>query len=345
MSERVPRVCVVGSTNVDLTFRTPRLPQPGETLGGRAFQLGFGGKGANQAVMAARLGADVRMIGRVGRDVFGEGALRNYREQGVDTTFVLVDAEQPSGTAAIVVDDAARNCIIVVPGANGRLTPEDVRAGSLAIEAAHVLLAQLEVPIGATGEAFRIARAAGVRTVLNPAPAVDLPDELLRLTDLCIPNETEIEQLTGRPAATAEQAETAARLLLARGPGTVIVTLGAGGAMIVSPGTAEHIAAVAVDAVDTTGAGDAFIGSLAVFLGAGGSLRDAVRRANAVAALSVQRVGTQTSFPLRAEVEAFLSESPSPRGGEGLSEYQTRLLSRIAAARRSICRRVSTAGR
>lgn len=307
MSERVPRVCVVGSTNVDLTFRTPRLPQPGETLGGRAFHFGFGGKGANQAVMAARLGAQVRMIGRVGRDVFGEGALRNYREQGVDPTFVLVDAEQPSGTAAIVVDDSARNCIIVVPGANGRLTPEDVRAATPAIAAADVVLAQLEVPVEATGEALRISRTTGVRTVLNPAPAVDLPDELLRLTDLCIPNEIEIERLTGRPAATVGQAEAAARVLLARGCGMVIVTLGAAGALIVSPETAEHVAAVAVEAVDTTGAGDAFIGSLAVSLAAGGSLRDAVRRANAVAALSVQRLGTQTSFPLRAEVEVFLS--------------------------------------
>ncbi len=318
MSERVPRVCVVGSTNVDLTFRTPRLPQPGETLGGRAFHLGFGGKGANQAVMAARLGAEVRMIGRVGRDVFGEGALRNYRDQGVDTAFVLVDAEQPSGTAAIVVDDAARNCIIVVPGANGRLTPADVRAAAPAVEAADVVLGQLEVPVEATGEAFRIARKAGVRTVLNPAPAVDLPDDLWRLTDLCIPNETEIELLTGRAAATPEQAEAAARLLLARGCGTVIVTLGAAGALIVSPETAEHVAAVAVAAVDTTGAGDAFIGSLAVFLAGSAALRDAVRRANAVAALSVQRLGTQTAFPSRAEVEAFLFEGPSPLWGEGL---------------------------
>ncbi len=308
MSEPSPRVCVVGSTNIDLTFRTARLPRPGETLSGQGFHLGFGGKGANQAVMAARLGARVQMISRVGHDVFGEGALRNYRDQGVDTTFVLTDAEESSGVAAIMVDDAARNCIIVVAGANGRLTPRDVHAAAPAITSADVLLGQLEVPLEATGEAFRLARAAGVRTILNPAPAVDLPDELLGLTDLCIPNETEIELLTGRPATTPEQAEAAARLLLARGPGTVLVTLGAAGAMIISPGATEYLPAVAVNAVDTTGAGDAFIGSLAVFLGRGSSLREAVRRANAVAALSVQRLGTQAAFPHRTEVEAFLQQ-------------------------------------
>jgi ribokinase len=308
MNASSPRICVVGSTNIDLTFRTARLPRPGETLSGQRFHLGFGGKGANQAVMAARLGANVRMISRVGRDVFGDGALRNYREQGVDTSFVLADAEVSSGVAAIVVDDAARNCIIVVAGANGSLTPQDVRAAAAAITAADLLLGQLEVPLEATWEAFRIARAAGVRTILNPAPAAELPDELLALTDLCIPNETEIELLTGRPAVTPEQAEAAARSLLARGPGTVLVTLGAAGAMIVSAEAAEHLPAVAVDAVDTTGAGDAFIGSLAVFLGRGQSLREAVQRANAVAALSVQRLGTQAAFPDRAEAEAFLRQ-------------------------------------
>src|SRR6516165_7849890 len=152
MSSDRPRICVVGSTNIDLTFRTPRLPAPGETLAGRAFHLGYGGKGANQAVMAARLGARVTMVGKVGRDVFGEGALRNYREQGIDTTHVLVDDGRPTGVASIVVDDAARNCILVVPGANLGLTPQDVRAAADAIWGAGVLLCQLEVPIEAVAE-------------------------------------------------------------------------------------------------------------------------------------------------------------------------------------------------
>jgi ribokinase len=298
-----PRLCVVGSTNIDLTFRTARLPAPGETLAGHGFQLGHGGKGANQAVMAARLGARVTMVGKVGRDVFGEGALRNYREQGIDTAHVLADDTRPTGVASIVVDDEARNCILVVPGANLGLTPQDVRAAAAAIEGADVLLCQLEVPLEAVSEALRIAKAAGVKTILNPAPAVPLPDELLRLADLCVPNESEIELLTGgQTAATLEEVAAAAWELLKRGPGTVIVTLGERGALIADSTSAEHVPAPRVAAVDSSGAGDAFIGALGVFLAEGAPLREAVLRANAVAALSVTRLGTQASFPTRAEL-------------------------------------------
>ena len=299
-----PHLCVVGSTNIDLTFRTTRMPKPGETLAGQGFQLGYGGKGANQAVMAARLGARVTMVGKVGRDVFGEGALRNYRDQGIDTDHVLIDGQRPTGVASIVVDDAARNCIIVMPGANLGLTPEDVRAAAAVIESAGVLLCQLEVPIETVAEALRIARAAKVTTILNPAPAVALPDELLRLADLCVPNEGEIELLTGgQTAATVQEAAAAAWELLKRGPRTVIVTLGERGALIADAGSAEHVPAPQVEAVDSSGAGDAFIGALGVYLAEGVPLREAVRRANAVAALSVTRLGTQASFPTRAEVE------------------------------------------
>jgi ribokinase len=301
-----PHLCVVGSTNIDLTFRTARMPKPGETLAGQGFHLGYGGKGANQAVMAARLGARVTMVGKVGRDVFGEGARRNYQDQGIDTTHVLIDGERPTGVASIVVDDAARNCIIVVPGANLGLTPEDVRAAAGAIESAGVLLCQLEVPVETVAEALRIARAVGVTTILNPAPAVALPDELLRLADLCVPNENEIELLTGgHTAATVQDAAAAAWELLKRGPRTVIVTLGERGALIADATTAEHLAAPRAEAVDSSGAGDAFIGALGVCLAEGAPLKGAVRRANAVAALSVTRLGTQTSFPTRAEIEAL----------------------------------------
>ena len=301
-----PSICVVGSTNIDLTFRAARLPKPGETLAGHGFQFGHGGKGGNQAVMAARLGARVTMVGKVGRDTFGEGALRNYRQQGIDTTYVLTDPERPTGVASIVVDDAARNCIIIVPGANLGLTPEDVRAAAAVIESAGVLLCQLEVPIETVAEALRIARAAKVTTILNPAPAVALPDELLRLADLCVPNENEIELLTGgHGAVTVQDAAAAAWELLKRGPRTVIVTLGERGALIADAGSAEHLAAPRVEAVDSSGAGDAFIGALGVFLAAGAPLKEAVRRASAVAALSVTRLGTQTSFPTRAEIEAL----------------------------------------
>ncbi len=300
------QICVVGSTNIDLTFRTARLPKPGETLAGHGFQLGHGGKGANQAVMAARLGARVSMIGKVGRDVFGEGALRNYREHGIDTTHVTLDPERPTGVASIVVDDQAQNSILVVPGANLGLTPDDVRAASSTIQGAAVLLCQLEVPIDAVAEALRIARAAGVMTILNPAPAVALPDELLQLADLCVPNESEIELLTGgQTAATVQEAAAAAWELQKRGPRTVIVTLGERGALIADAGSAEHVPAPRVAAVDSSGAGDAFIGALGVFLAEGVPLRLAVERANAVAALSVTRLGTQMSFPKRGEVGAL----------------------------------------
>jgi ribokinase len=302
-----PHVCVVGSTNFDLTFRAVRLPKPGETLAGRGVQFGHGGKGGNQAVMAARLGARVTMIGKVGRDAFGEGALRNYREQGIDATHVLVDPERPTGVASIVVDDAGQNCILVVRGANLGLAPQDVRSAAAAIEGANVLLCQLEVPLETVQEALRIARAAKVTTILNPAPAVALPDEVLRLADLCVPNENEIELLIGQSAASLKEAAAAGWELQKRGPATVIVTLGERGAMLVGASSAEHVPAPRVEAVDSSGAGDAFIGALGVSLAEGVPLAEAVRRANVVAALSVTRPGTQASFPTRAEIAALPS--------------------------------------
>jgi ribokinase len=304
-----PRLCVVGSSNIDLTFRTPRLPRPGETLAGHAFRLDFGGKGANQAVMAARLGARVAVVSRVGRDVFGEQTLANYRREGIDTAHVSVDDSRPTGVASIAVDDAARNCILVVPGANLGLSPEHVHQAAEAVRGAAVLLCQLEVPQESVLEAFRLARDAGVRTVFNPAPAAALPDELLRLADVCVPNEPELETLTGQPAATLGQAESAARSLARRGPGALVVTLGERGALVLDRDTTEHIPPVPVQAVDPTGAGDAFIGSLGVALACGLPLRAAVRRANAVAALSVSRLGAQASFPTRAEVEQLLAST------------------------------------
>lgn len=310
MKKQTPKICVVGSSNIDLISRVPRLPQLGETLVGHAFHLGYGGKGANQAVMAAKLGAQVTMVTKLGRDVFGEGTLKNYRAQGVETTYVLFDDTRFSGVAPIFVDDIARNLIVIVPGANLGLQPADAQAARGAIRVADLLVCQLEIPIETTLEAFRIARAGNprVRTILNPAPAAPLPDELLRLTDICAPNETETELLTGQSARTLAEAEAAARQLLARGPQAIILTLGERGALWVDQHTVEHVPAVRVDAVDPTGAGDAFIGSLAMFLGEGCALRDAIYRANAVAALSVTRVGTQVSFPTRAEADAFLKQ-------------------------------------
>jgi ribokinase len=298
-----PRLCVVGSANMDLTFRAERMPRPGETLSGRAFQAGFGGKGANQAVMAARLDAGVCMIACVGHDPFGAQIVQNFKDHAIETTHVASDPSSPTGTAAIVVDDSGENCIIVVPGANLALTSDHVRAAAPAIQGADVVLGQLEVSLDATLEAFRLARANGVRTILNPAPARSLPAELLALTELCVPNETEAAALTAGPVETLDQARAAARRL--RVP-ALIVTLGQRGAFLVSEESAVHVPGVPVTAVDSSGAGDAFIGSLAVFWAGGMSLLESVRRANAVAALSVTRPGTQASFPNLEEAKAVL---------------------------------------
>lgn len=303
-----PKICVVGSSMIDLISKVPRLPKLGETLVGHSFHLGYGGKGANQAVMAAKLGARVTMVNKVGRDVFGEGTLGNYREQGIDTTHVMFDESRFSGVAPIFVDDNAQNFIVIVPGANLGLLPADVQKARQVILEADILICQLEILMETTLEAFRIAKSGNVRTILNPAPAAPIPDELLKLTDICAPNETETELLTGEPVGKLDEAEAAARKLLSRGPGTVILTLGERGALLVDKNNVENIPAIKVDAVDPTGAGDAFVGSLAAFLGEGLSMQDAIRRANAVAALSVTRIGTQVSFPKRAEADDFLKQ-------------------------------------
>jgi ribokinase len=302
---RPPRVCVVGSTNMDLTFRTPRLPIAAETLIGQSFHLGHGGKGANQAVMAARLGAEVAFVSRVGRDVFGEQALANLRTQGIDTRFVSLDDQRASGVASILVDDQARNCILVVPGANLGLSPQDVRDAAEAIRAADVVICQLEVPLETVLEVFRIARECGVRTILNPAPVQRLPEELLQLTDVCVPNEGEAAGHSHITMTGGDYSEAAARILRSKGPKAVLVTLGEKGVLVLDDDGPERLPAPQVRAVDTSGAGDAFVGSFAVLLAESCPLREAAQRANIVAALSVTRLGTQASYPRRSEIEAF----------------------------------------
>ncbi|MCC6617195.1 MAG: ribokinase [Anaerolineae bacterium] len=299
-----PRICMVGSCNIDLIARVPRLPGPGETLIGTRFQMGFGGKGANQAVMAARLGAKVSVVAKVGRDIFGQDTLKNFEKEGIDTTYFMFDDERFSGVAPISVDEVTgQNSIIIVPGANDGLSPADVRNAAPAIQGAQLVICQLEVPVETTLEAFRVAKEAGVTTILNPAPAAPLPDELLALTDVCAPNEVEAEMLTGVKTDSTEGAEQAARALQARGPKTIVVTLGARGALVVEGDSpAEFVAAEKVQAVDSTGAGDSFVGSLAYALAAGRSLGDAVRMSCAIATRSVLKPGTQTSFPYREEV-------------------------------------------
>ncbi len=302
-----PRICVIGAANLDLISYVPRLPRLGETLHGSRFHMGFGGKGANQAVMAAKLGARVSMITKLGRDVFGENTLKNFQSWGIDTRHVLFTEQAFSGVAPIAVDPDGHNAIIIVTGANDLLTAEEVQAARPAIAAAQVLVCQLEIPLKITLAAMRLARELKVPTILNPAPArPELDAELYALSDIFCPNESETELLTGLRARDVPEATRAARVLLERGAGKVILTLGENGSLLVSEGQSLHVPAVPVKALDSTGAGDAYVGSLAYFIAAGQPLPEAMRRANHIAAISVQSSGTQSSFPRASDLPAEL---------------------------------------
>ncbi|MDR7387036.1 MAG: ribokinase [Armatimonadota bacterium] len=299
------RVCVVGSLNMDLVVKVPHLPQVGETVTGGVFSTFPGGKGANQAVGAARLGACVTMVGRVGADPFGAQLVDALRREGVDVAAVGTDPESPTGIAAIGVDEQGRNLILVAPGANARLLPHDV--GEAVIARSQVLLLQLEIPTVTVLHAARVARRHGARVCLDPAPAAPLPEELYRLVDVLNPNEVEAAALTGISIRTLEDAQRAARRLLDRGPRHVVVKLGDRGSYYLSSDEAGHVPALGVKAVDTTAAGDVFAAALGVALGEGRSLRESVQFASCAAALKVTRMGAQ-SMPSREEVEAALGQ-------------------------------------
>lgn len=303
-----PKICVVGASNIDLISYAPRLPKLGETIPGTRFQMGFGGKGANQAVMAAKLGGDVAIVTKVGQDIFGDDTRKNFEGYGIDTRYVYVTAEAVTGVAPIWVDESSgNNAIIVALGANDLLSPADVEQARPALEAAKVVVCQWELPLDTAMAALRIARSAGVMTIFNPAPArSSLPAEAYALSDIFCPNESETELLTGLPVATLEQAAAAAKVFLERGAGNAILTLGERGSLLVTPQQTAHVPAPQVKAIDTTGAGDAFVGSLAYFLAAGRDLVDAIERANRIAAISVQAPGTQSSFPNAADLPSGL---------------------------------------
>jgi ribokinase len=305
MAERA-KVTVVGSFNMDLSVRTPRMPVTGETILGGPFTTGPGGKGGNQAVAAARLNADVTMLVKLGQDVFGDQAAQNLVREGIHPEYILRTAETHTGVAIIAVDDAGDNLIIVAGGANNLVTPADVEAARHAIRGADVLLAQLEIPLDAVERAVRIAKEEGVRVILNPAPGMPLSRRLLAGVDVLTPNETESQLITGMPVGSPQEAEAAAQSLLAQGVGAVVVTLGAKGALVVSPQGATLVPGHAVKVVDTTGAGDAFSGALAVALAEGQSLVGAAAFANAAAAIQVTRSGTAPAMPHRDEIAAFL---------------------------------------
>ncbi|MBI4462300.1 MAG: ribokinase [Acidobacteria bacterium] len=299
-----PRVAVVGSANVDLTTFTDEFPRAGETIFGKHFDLGFGGKGANQAVAARLCGADVHMVAKVGNDLFGPATLKNFESYGIDTQHVRMEAQGSSGVAPIFVDSSGQNRIIVVKGANDRLLPEDVDAAAPVLKQADFVILQLEIPLPTVHYAMEFAHANGLRTILNPAPGQPLKRKEMSQADYLIPNEREAETITGMPVRNVDEAKKCAEALLGQGARRVIITLGARGALLATVQGSELIPSFPVETKDTTGAGDAFIGSLAVFLAEGMSDREAVARASLYAALSTTKVGTQKSFARRAEFEA-----------------------------------------
>ncbi len=302
-----PEVVVLGSLNMDLVARAPRLPVPGETLSGTTFDTLPGGKGANQALAAARLGARTALIGCVGDDAFGARLLEGLARDGVDCAGVRRAAGTSSGVALIVVDGQGRNGIVVVPAANGLLSPADVDARRALLAEARVVAFQLETPLPTVIHAARAARALGKAVVLNPAPAQPLPAELVALCDVLVPNEVEAAALTGLPVRTPEEAMAAGAALRAQGAGLVLVTLGERGVVSVGPAGARHHPSRPVAAVDSTAAGDTFIGGYCAATARGAALDEAVAFGQAAASISVTRPGAQPSIPWAREVEAALA--------------------------------------
>lgn len=295
-------IWVVGSINMDLIATTERIPSPGETVLGDRFFQAHGGKGANQAVAAARSGAKVVLVGSVGNDGFGEACIRSFEAEEIDTSRIQTHESLSTGVALITVDDSGENCIVVAPGANASLDAERVRDGLTGLEPASVCVCQLETPLDGVREALSFASSAGVTTILNPAPAADLDDEIYATLDCLTPNESETEILTGIRPTDQQSAETAGTRLLDKGVSCVIVTLGRDGAVLVDGDGSLHHPAPEVTAVDTTAAGDTFTGWLASRVALGDTFRDALPTAIAAASLAVTREGAQPSIPTAAEV-------------------------------------------
>jgi len=299
-----PRIAVVGSANIDLTTFTNQFPKPGETIFGQKFDLGFGGKGANQAVAARLCGAEVFMVARVGSDLFGPATIENFRKQGIDPTHVKQVEGLSSGVAPIFVEPNGQNRILVVKGANDALKPADVDAAAETLKSADCIVLQFEIPVQTVYYTIEFARKHGIRCILNPAPAQPVDLVALKDLDYFVPNETEAETITGWPVKNVEDAKKCAEKLVGAGIRRVIITLGANGSLLAGRDGAEHMPPFAVNSIDSTGAGDAFIGSFAVFLGEGVPEKEAVRRANLYAGLSTTGVGTQKSFYDRARFDA-----------------------------------------
>ncbi|MDI9422703.1 MAG: ribokinase [Bacillota bacterium] len=302
------KILVIGSLNVDLVIQGPRLPEEGETIMATSFRRYFGGKGANQAVAAARQGADIIMAGRVGADNFGEEQVASLAAEGIDTTYVLMDDEHSSGVAFILVGARGNNRIMVVAGANGAVGPTDIEALVPVMAACSCVLIQLEIPLDAALAAIRLANAQGAKVILDPAPAQSLPLSAYPHITVITPNAHEAQVLTGVPVHDLASAKEAAQILLDRGALAVVITLGSQGVYGLTLAGEFHYPAFEVNAVDTVAAGDTFAGVLAAQIGAGRSLKDAAEYANAAAALAVTRHGAQSSIPTRGEVLQFLGQ-------------------------------------
>jgi ribokinase len=301
---KTPRIAVIGSANIDLTTFCDRFPKPGETIFGQKFDLGFGGKGANQAVASKLCGADVFMVARVGSDLFGPATIQNFKNLKIDATHVKQIDGVSSGVAPIFVEPNGQNRIFVVKGANDLLKPADVDAAADLLKTVDCMVMQFEIPLETVYYCVSFAKKNGIRCIVNPAPAAPVDLQSLSGLDYFVPNESEAETISGMPVRNVEDAKKCAEKLLSGGVKRVIITLGSNGSLLAGSDGMEHIPAFTVKSVDSTGAGDAFIGSFAVFLGEGLAEREAVRRANLYAGLSTTGIGTQKSFYDRARYDA-----------------------------------------
>jgi ribokinase len=303
-----PKICIVGSSNIDLVVKSQRLPSRGETILGGEFLMVPGGKGANQAVAAAKLGAQVYFIAKLGDDIFGTQSFTNFKKEGVNTKYVTRTNKALSGVASIAVDEVGNNTIVVAPGANHLLMPDDIKRAESAIASCGAVVAQLEIPVKTVEYAARLAKKFEIPFILDPAPAQKLSRELFKMTDVIKPNETEAQILTGIEVTNAKTAEKAARKLLKCGVKTVIITMGAKGCFVVNNETKKFFPAKKVKAVDSTAAGDAFVGGLAFCIASGKTILDAISFAGNVAAISVTKMGAQSSMPSMKEVEKFVEK-------------------------------------
>ena len=296
------RIIVIGSTNTDMVIKSKKLPSPGETILGGTFLINQGGKGANQAVAAARLGGNVTFVTKIGDDMFGSKSLITFRNEGIETKYILKDKEHPSGVAMINVDEKGENCIVVAQGANGYLSPGDIKDEIFGIDSSDILLMQLEIPMETVDYAAQRSSEKGIRVILNPAPAAKISSALLKRLFCITPNETEAELLTGIKVFSIDSARKAALELYNKGVPNVIITMGSLGAYLMNSEFSDLIPVVPVKAVDTTAAGDVFNGALVVALSNNQNIVDAIAFANKAASISVTRIGAQSSAPYKNEV-------------------------------------------